>query len=305
MPQPGVIEVGAHVLGDLSAAARPTLSRVIEEDTLTLDIEDIGLYTLMWTPTMDCSVAHGYTSDDGMLGDLKDPESLAIAAGFVLSEGFIRQRADIGSISVCPEDHRVVRIQLREPKTVQTNRRNVVINSSCGICGPREMLENGDPGLRAVGSRLTLAAEDLARLMQEMRIRQTLFEATGGCHGAAIFDQQGGIIAVAEDLGRHNALDKAIGKVLLNRGDLSGCGVVLSSRLSFEMVLKAIRAGLEIMLAASAPTSMAIAFAEKFGITLCGFVRETRATIYAHPWRIRNLTSQREIGMKDQRGSAP
>ena len=184
-----------------------------------------------------------------------------------------------------------MRIQLHEPEKVQTNRRNVVINSSCGICGPREILENGDPALRPVATRrLALQTDDIARLMGEMRRRQALFEVTGGCHGAAIFDEQGRILAVAEDLGRHNALDKVIGKVLLSRGELSGCGVILSSRLSVEMVLKTIRTGLEVMLAVSAPTSMAIELAARYGVTLCGFVRDQRATIYTHPERI--LTHQ-------------
>jgi len=288
MPQPGVIEVEAHFLGDTSKVAQPIRCRVIEEDTLTLDIEGIGLYTLMWTPTMDGSVAHGYTPEAGLLGEVNESESLAIAAGFALSEGFIRQRSDIRSLSVCPQNHRVVRVQLCEPEKVQVNRRNVVVNSSCGICGPRELLESGDPGLRPViERRLGLQPGDLPRLMGEMRAPQALFEETGGCHAAAIFDQQGRILAVAEDLGRHNALDKVIGKVLLSRGELSGCGAILSSRLSVEMVLKAIRARLEIMPAVSAPTSLAIELAGKYGITLCGFVRENRATIYSHPERIR------------------
>ncbi len=124
--------------------------------------------------------------------------------------------------------------------------------------------------------------------MTQMGEGQTIFRETGGSHAAAIFDASGTVLAVAEDLGRHNALDKAIGTVLLDRGDLSACGVVLSSRLSLEMVLKAVRAELEIMLAVSAPTSLAIEVAEKFGVTLCCFVRGTRATVYTHSQRIVN-----------------
>ena len=119
-----------------------------------------------------------------------------------------------------------------------------------------------------------------------MRAGQKIFEQTGGSHAAAIFNSTGEIVAVAEDLGRHNALDKAIGSVLLERGSVQGCGVVLSSRLSLEMVLKAVRAGLEVMLAVSAPTSLAIDVAQQFGVTLCGFVRAERATVYTHPDRI-------------------
>jgi len=122
--------------------------------------------------------------------------------------------------------------------------------------------------------------------MAQMRQGQQIFEQTGGSHAAAIFDQSGQVLAVAEDLGRHNALDKAIGMVLLHRGSVVGCGVVLSSRLSLEMVLKAVRTGLQMLLAVSAPTSLAIEVADKFGVTLCGFVRGRRATVYTHPQRV-------------------
>tara|TARA_R110002110_G_C13469795_1_gene720092 strand:+ start:382 stop:1326 length:945 start_codon:yes stop_codon:yes gene_type:complete len=289
MSQRGAIKVKARFFADVSENVELTNCHVIEEDTLTLDITGVGLYTLMWTPTMECSSAHGYTPEDGLLGDIDEPESLAIAAGFALSEGFIRRCSDLLSLSVCPQNRRVIRIQLSEPENVQANRKNVVINSSCGICGPRELLENDSSGLQPVGRRLTLPSQDISRLMSEMRSRQTLFSETGGCHGAAIFDQCGQILAVAEDLGHHNALDKVIGKVLLRRGELSGCGVILSSRISLEMVLKAIRAGLEIVLAVSAPTSLAILFAERYGLTVCGFVRGSRATVYAHPERLESV----------------
>jgi FdhD protein len=282
----GVVDVQALYLKDSEGSPETFLCQVVEEDALTLDVEGIGHYTLMWTPTAATTTAQGYTLEDGLLGDEEQPEGLALAMGFALSEGLINNLADIKSLSVCPEDPKVVQLQLHHPETISVSRRNVVINSSCGICGPREILEDNALQLPTVVDSLRLQRSRLVPLMAKMREGQQIFRETGGSHAAAIFDDSGEVLAVAEDLGRHNALDKAIGMVLLQRGDVSNCGVVLSSRLSLEMVLKAVRTGLQIMLAVSAPTSLAIAVADKFGVTLCGFVREQRATIYTHPQRL-------------------
>ena len=287
-PQPGVVDVDALYMADLESEPEQAATQVIEEDALTLDVEGVGQYMLMWTPTTTVEQAHGFTLEDGVLGDVDAPEGLALAMGFALSEGLIRNLSDIKSVSVCTDNPKVVQVQLHDPESVQVSRKNVVINSSCGICGPRDILENNALGLSAVPEKLSIERTDFLSLMTQMGEGQTIFRETGGSHAAAIFDASGTVLAVAEDLGRHNALDKAIGTVLLERGDLSSCGVVLSSRLSLEMVLKAVRARLEIMLAVSAPTSLAIEVAEKFGITLCGFVRGTRATVYTHSQRIVN-----------------
>jgi FdhD protein len=287
-PKRGVVDVDALYMADLDSDPKQASTQVIEEDALTLDVEGVGQYMLMWTPTTTVEQAHGFTLEDGVLGDVDVPEGLALAMGFALSEGLIRNLSDIKSVSVCADNPKVVQVQLHDPESVQVSRKNVVINSSCGICGPRDILEDNALGLSAVPENLSVDRTDFLSLMNQMGEGQTIFRETGGSHAAAIFDASGTVLAVAEDLGRHNALDKAIGTVLLERGDLSACGVVLSSRLSLEMVLKAVRAGLEIMLAVSAPTSLAIEVAEKFGVTLCGFVRGTRATVYTHSQRIVN-----------------
>jgi FdhD protein len=286
--QKGVVDVSALYFPD--AAGQPEESRcaVVEEDALTVDVEGIGHYTLMWTPTTNSSTARGYTREDGLLGDDEHPEKLALAMGFALTEGLITSLDDIKSLSSCPDDPKVVQLQLHAPERVTARRKNVVINSSCGICGPREILEDNALELEQVGEGLQLSRSAIAPLMQKMADRQHIFQQTGGSHAAAIFDSAGSLLAVAEDLGRHNALDKAIGTVLLERGNLKDCGAVLSSRLSLEMVLKAIRADLQVMLAVSAPTSLAIEVANRFGVTLCGFVREDRATVYTHTQRIIN-----------------
>jgi len=286
VPQQGVVEVNALYLRDHESDPEHAATQVVEEDVLTVDVEGVGLYTLMWTPTAVADSAHGFTLGDGLLGEVERPEGLALAMGFALSEGLISSLAEILSLSVCADNPKVVKVQLHAPENVQPHRKNVVINSSCGICGPKEIVEDNAFGLRAVDTSFSLQRSDLSRLMKLMRAEQKLFDETGGSHAAAIFDSDAEILVVAEDLGRHNALDKAIGTVLLARGNLTGCGVMLSSRLSLEMVVKAVRAGLEIMLAVSAPTSLATEVAQRFGVTLCGFVRAKRATVYTHPERV-------------------
>lgn len=282
----GVVAVDAFYFADQEARPEAFPARVVEEDALTVDVEGVGRYMVMWTPTALAVAPHGYTLEDGVLGEVERPEALALALGFALSEGIVLSLDDIRSVSVCADNPGVVRMQLRNATRVRPARKDVVINSSCGICGPREILEDNALGLQSVPNTLSLRRQDFAGLVEQMRAGQAIFDETGGCHAAAIFDGAARVLAVAEDLGRHNALDKAIGTVLLERGSLAACGVVLSSRLSLEMVLKAIRAGLEIMVAVSAPTSLAIEVADRFGVTLCGFVRDTRATVYTHRQRI-------------------
>jgi FdhD protein len=282
----GVVNVEALFSADSGDESQALECQVVREDALTLDIEDVGHYTLMWTPTGALDIPHGYTFEDGVLGDIEQPEGLALALGFSLSEGIISRLEDLKSVAVCPDNPGVIRIQLNDPDKVQIQRRNVVINSSCGICGPREIIDDNALGLSQVTESLKLARDQFVPLMTGMQEQQGIFERTGGSHAAAIFDASGEVIAVAEDLGRHNALDKAIGLALMERGSVAGFGTVLSSRLSLEMVVKAVRTDLEVMLAVSAPTSLAVEVAQHYGVTLCGFVRDERATIYSHPHRI-------------------
>jgi len=121
---------------------------------------------------------------------------------------------------------------------------------------------------------------------RQMTEHQSIFYRTGGTHTAAIFNGAGSIVSLAEDIGRHNAMDKAIGKLMLAGERVQGLGVALSGRVSLEIIIKAARAGLELISAVSAPTSMAASMAEKCNITLCAFVRDERMTVYTHPQRL-------------------
>ncbi|HNQ58663.1 MAG: formate dehydrogenase accessory sulfurtransferase FdhD [Burkholderiales bacterium] len=259
---------------------------VVDEEPLTIEVEGIGSYTLMWTPTEPVGAPCGFMPDDGVLAEGGVPEILALAAGFSFTEGLFDRLADIRSLAVCPDNPGVVRLVLADPRRAQVRRRNVVVGSSCGICGGREQIEAIVGGIPPVGDSLRLEPGRLGSIMAAMRQRQSVWLATGGTHAAAIFDGGGRILVLAEDLGRHNALDKAIGHCLLAGLPLAGCGTALTSRVTLEMASKAARAGLELVAAVSAASTLAIEVTDRFGITLCGFVRHGRATAFTHGRRL-------------------
>lgn len=287
-PIPGRFGAKAISATRLTAASATGVEcQVVDEDVLTIDIEEVGTYALMWTPTEANDQAVGYTVEDGVLADSgRVPESLALSAGFAFTEGIVDRLADIAHMSVCPERPDLVRMCLADPAGVAVHRRNVVMNSSCGVCGGRERVQGSIAASLPVGDVLRMSVADFEPVRAAMRRHQDIFGRTGGAHAAAVFDAGMKLVAFAEDLGRHNALDKAIGHAFLRGADFAGCGVFISSRISHEMVAKSVRAGFEVIAAISAPSSLAIETADRFGITLCGFVRGGSVELYTHPHRI-------------------
>ncbi len=248
-----------------ASAARES-EYVVVEDVLVIDINDVGRYSLLCTP-----------------GD-----SIALAVGFAFAEGIISSLADINILQHCDDEPGVIRMQLADGVRADGAQRNLIVTSSCGMCGIRQVRERLLSGTCA-GESLSVPMTMLLSVVEDMQARQHLFSQTGGTHAAAIFSGAGEIIAFSEDIGRHNALDKAIGKCLLEEIPTAGCGVVLSGRISLELVAKSARAGLELIAAVSAPSSLAIDAAQRCNITLCGFVRDDRVTVYTHPKRIQYL----------------
>ncbi len=237
---------------------------VVVEAPLTIDVEGIENYTLLCTPT--------HTKE--------------LAAGFLLTEGIIEGVSQIVHLDHCDDAHDTLRVRLTDaiPKIGDPGR-NLLIVSSCGACGSED-LETRIQALPQVKNTLRVSLEVLRTAREGLRKSQTLFERCGGTHAAGIFDASGSIIASAEDAGRHNALDKAIGMCLLAGIPTEGTAAALSGRVSLEMASKCARAGIEVISAISAPTTLAIDVAEQCGITLCAFVRQTRATVFTHPRRI-------------------
>jgi len=285
-PERGTRSVVAHRLDAASIAPAQEGCWVVEEQALRVEVQDVGHYTLMCTPTGSPHAA-GYLPQDGLLGEGGEPGALALAAGFLLTEGLIDAIGDIASLAVCPDSASVVQVRLVDPARAHSTRRSGVVASSCGMCANVEDLVEVDGGGLRVANTLVLGAAQVHRHMQTMRARQAIFARTGGTHAAALFDAEGTLLALAEDLGRHNALDKVIGHCLLHGVPSAGGCVLLSGRVSLEMVTKAARAGIELVAAVSAPSSMAIDAARRVGITLCGFVRGDRLTAFTHPVRLR------------------
>jgi FdhD protein len=237
---------------------------VVVEQLLTIMVEGVGNFAVMCTP---CDVE-------------------ALAVGFVFSEGLISSIDDVVDCSYRPEQQ-TIGLRLEDPGQGGAVR-NLIVTSSCGLCGSRNV-DRLLAGEETCADTLRVSPMVLRAVGREMHGRQQLFSRTGGTHAAGIFNADGKLLTLAEDLGRHSALDKAIGKCLLRGLKPAGCGAMLSGRVSLELVAKALRAGLEIMVAVSAPSSLAIDAAERCNITVCGFVRGERATVYTHPRRIEGL----------------
>jgi len=168
-------------------------------------------------------------------------------------------------------------------KSVDASHRSLASNSSCGVCGKRDLKDiQIDADLSALRPEKRLDPALIANMRAAMAARQETFKASGGSHAAAVFDITGEMLAVHEDVGRHNAVDKVIGSLLVDKTDDRGACLFVSGRVSFEIVSKAFRGGLPFIMAVSAPTSMAVETAETWGITLLGFCRDDRATVYSH-----------------------
>jgi FdhD protein len=161
------------------------------------------------------------------------------------------------------------------------------MTSACGVCGKANIDALRDRGLTAIRSALQVTPNVLASLPERLRAAQRVFASTGGLHAAALFDAHGELVIAREDVGRHNALDKLVGWALMNgKLPLTDNVVLVSGRASYELLQKAISAGIPIVCAVSAPSSLAVDLAREFGVTLAGFLRGERFNVYAYPDRI-------------------
>ncbi|MFZ1023792.1 MAG: formate dehydrogenase accessory sulfurtransferase FdhD [Thermoplasmata archaeon] len=217
-----------------------------------------------------------------------------LAAGFLLSEGLLREREEIAQIAYCtdpahPQQFNQVNVHLRRgvPVDFDRFRRNVFTSSSCGICGKATLEHVRTVVSRAPVGRFRLASALLESLPERALRDQKLFDRTGGLHASALFDPAGELLVLREDVGRHNALDKVVGQQLLaGRLPASDTVLLVSGRASFELVQKAAVAGIPFLAAIGAPSSLAVELARDQGMTLVGFLREGRYNVYAGPQRL-------------------
>jgi len=243
-----------------------------------------------------------------------------LAAGFLLAERVIRTADDLGTIAHCTDavDDDSGRTPLRQARggpaqdrqlghhvpgenivnvtlangsaaaidRLMADRRQVTTTSSCGMCG-RRTIESLAADVPPIQSAASIGAALVSRLPERLRARQAVFDDTGGLHAAGLFTLDGALIDAAEDVGRHNAVDKIVGRMVMRDAlPLADRALCVSGRTSFEIVQKAIVAGIPIVAAVSAPSSLAIELAQEFGVTLIGFVRGDGFNIYAHPERV-------------------
>jgi FdhD protein len=244
----------------------------------------------------------GYSRRDGSRAE--EPVSVTmrtpghdedLAVGFLFTEGIIRGRGDVQSVVARGQRAadgliNVVRVELTPGVPVDFKRleRNFYMTSSCGVCGKASIdavAVQGQYDLGAVDFHMSGAA--LGRLPAALKTQQAVFEQTGGLHASGLFDADGTIVGLREDVGRHNALDKLIGHSLM-QGDvpLHRNGVIVSGRASFELMQKAKMAGCPLVAAVGAPSSLAVELAREFGITLVGFLKADRFNVYSRPDRI-------------------
>ena len=217
-----------------------------------------------------------------------------LAAGFLFTEGILFSKHQITGIKHCgkfPARENTVRIDLRAGENVDLARleRNFYTTSSCGVCGKSSLEALVVTGARRISEKNfpRITAETIHDLPLKLRSAQNIFDETGGLHAAALFEADGSLIALREDVGRHNAVDKLIGAgFLAGKLPLADKILFLSGRASFELVQKAVMAQIPIIAAVGAPSSLAVAAAREFGVTLLGFVRDRRFNVYTKTERI-------------------
>jgi FdhD protein len=218
-----------------------------------------------------------------------------LAAGFVFTEGIVASLDRVAGITYCidpavaqEQRYNIVNIELtgQLPELARFER-HFTVNSSCGVCGRAQLDSLHDLGIAPIDDDVRVASETLYALPERMREAQRIFDSTGGLHAAALFDERGTVLAVREDVGRHNALDKLIGWGLMNAKLPFARTILLASgRASYEILQKSVMARIPIVASVSAPSSLAVDLAREFNVTLAGFLRNRRANIYTDAERI-------------------
>lgn len=254
----------------------------------TVAVDDL----LVAEEPLEIRVGHGPVDDRRELRlsvTMRTPgHDAELVLGFLFTEGLIAAPADVVRVAHCadvkPEERgNVVRAELGPDVAVDPARwqRNVYTTSSCGVCGKSSIEAVHAQCRRAITPWGAIDAAALTALPERMHAAQTVFRHTGGIHAAALFDRAGGLLLLREDVGRHNAVDKVIGAALEAGLALDHCQLLVSGRAGFELVQKCVVAGIPLMAAVGAPSSLAVQLARDSGLTLVGFLRGDRFNIYA------------------------
>lgn len=258
-----------------------TVDHLTVEEALQININDQAFTVSMRTP-----------GDD-----------FALVRGLLHNEGIIKSKSFLPDVSIKQENEKgvvtIVNLNIPEQQLGDgySNSRSLLSVSSCGICGKTELSDLTAEG-DALKSDEKISLEQLHGLFDQMNQFQFDFHKSGGTHAAAAFNKQGELLIAMEDIGRHNAVDKVVGGLLLKQNLSAAQVLTVSGRISYEIVIKCFKAGIPILAAVSAPSSLAVDYAKELGITLFGFCRDQRATCYAHPQRTRMNTTIKDLGNK-------
>ena len=246
--------------------SRKTDESLVSEEPLQININGRAFSITMRTPGDDQALVKGLLLTEGVV----NLAGLQMNPDIINHKGYAEANVTVPEVYLCQD---------------LLEKRSLIANAACGVCGKQEIadLRLDQPKLE---NNRRLQASIIPQLGHDMRTRQHGFDATGGCHAAAAYEADGTFITLFEDVGRHNAVDKVIGQ-LVSQGQLDKASVLqVSGRVSFEIVSKALAAGIPFLCAVSAPSSLAVQMAEKSGITLVGFCRDNRFTVYSNPQHI-------------------
>lgn len=263
----------AKHLSSAGTVSRP--ETLVVEEPLEIRVNGAPLSVTMRTPGSDVELAQGFLLTESVIGHRDD----------IASARYCRGADDDGSNTYNVLD---VTLQPHVPSPDVDVTRNFYTTSSCGVCGKAaldavRLVSRYSPG----DDPITVPASMLTGMPAQLRSAQKIFASTGGLHGAALFQADGTLLVVREDVGRHNAVDKVIGWALeANRVPLTGTVLLVSGRASFELTQKAAMAGIPILAAVSAPSSLAVDLAAQSGITLVAFLREQSMNVYTRPDRV-------------------
>jgi FdhD protein len=264
-----------HIDSVEGGAMRPRRDRLVAEEPLEIRAagpsqEPVSVAVTMRTPGND----------------------MELAAGFLFTEGLVASPEEIETMRYCgleePEEQRynIVTVHLRRPFDPGTFQRNFYATSSCGVCG-KASIDQVEVLAAPLSPGPVIRSGVLEHLPEVLRAAQDVFEETGGLHATGLFTPDGELVTIREDVGRHNAMDKLVGHELLaGRVPASSRVAVVSGRASFELVQKAAVAGIPVLCAVSAPTTLAVDTAKRLRMTLVGFLRGGRYNVYSHPERI-------------------
>jgi FdhD protein len=252
-----------------------TLDYLVAEEPLEIRVNGVPLTVTMRTPGHD----------------------LELTAGFLLTEGIVGDRRQIERIEqpTQPESRNVVEVRLSSDAAFDRERlqRNVFAASSCGICGKSSIDAIRVRGIHPPNPSFRIGPEALCQIPERLREAQPIFDRTGALHGAALFSAAGELAEVREDVGRHNAVDKLIGWAMLHqKTDLGNCLMLVSGRAGFEIVQKALAAGLPLVASVSAASSLAVQLARQLHLTLVGFLRGQRFVVYAGEERLNHSAAE-------------